>query len=71
MSGIMGVVIFWPLELILAAALITKIRKRAVLGGPSPEQQFTKAVFRPLWMLPAVLFLLAIVLLFLQALHRR
>jgi hypothetical protein len=70
-TGVFAILILWPLVLILVAALITKIRKKATLGGPSPEQQFTRGIFRSLWIFAAALFLLALVQLFLQARHQR
>jgi hypothetical protein len=64
--GVIATLILWPLVLITVAALVTKIRKRGTLGGPSPEQQYASSVFRPMWLLAAALPLFVLLHIFWQ-----
>lgn len=69
-SGGIAAVILWPLALIGFAGFLTRLRKRASLGGPSPEQLYNRGIWRPVWLVVIALFLIALIELIVQATHR-
>jgi hypothetical protein len=77
LAGVFCFLIFGPLLLLTLATLYTKVRRGAALIGPSPEQldmqAYMRRIQRPrrriVWLTVVALLLIAVIELFIQALH--